>query len=63
MVLLDPANSIDRDQDGSVEAGTAIEAVITKLTADLERMAPNMKAMERCAGQFFLRTALTHGQA
>jgi hypothetical protein len=34
-------------QDGSVDKSAVIDGAITKLSADIERMAPNMKAMER----------------
>ena len=34
-------------QDGSAEAGAEFDVSIAKLTNEIERMAPNMKAMER----------------
>lgn len=34
-------------QDGSAETAAEFDAAITKLNAEIERMAPNMKAMER----------------
>lgn len=34
-------------EDGSAEATAEFDAAITRLNADIERMAPNLKAMER----------------
>jgi structural maintenance of chromosome 1 len=36
-----------RHQDNSAKRAAEFDASIAKLTADMERMAPNMKAMER----------------
>ena len=34
-------------QNGSPEAGVELDSKITKLQAELEKMAPNMKALEK----------------
>ncbi|KIJ34279.1 hypothetical protein M422DRAFT_233481 [Sphaerobolus stellatus SS14] len=41
--LLEP----DEQEDGSADAGAEFDNSIAKLNADIERMAPNMKAMDR----------------
>jgi structural maintenance of chromosome 1 len=38
---------LNRGQNGSAEIGAELDAEITRLTGEIERMAPNMKAMER----------------
>jgi len=35
-------------QDNSAEAAAEFDTLISKLNADIERMAPNMKAIDRC---------------
>ncbi|QRW05236.1 structural maintenance of chromosomes protein [Ceratobasidium sp. AG-Ba] len=42
-------SSLDEDEqeNGSAEVGVEMEAEITRITGEIERMAPNMKAMER----------------
>ncbi|QRV91164.1 structural maintenance of chromosomes protein [Ceratobasidium sp. AG-Ba] len=37
----------DEQENGSAEVGAEMEAEITRITGEIERMAPNMKAMER----------------
>ena len=36
-----------RPKDGSAEHGASLDAEIQKITAEIEQMAPNMKANER----------------
>lgn len=39
----------EEQQDGSPEMAAQLEGAINKLTAEIERLVPNMKATERCA--------------
>ena len=43
-------------QDGSSERLAELDESIAKLSADIEKMAPNLKAMERCALLHFATT-------
>lgn len=47
LVPLHDSISSAKLQDGSVEKAKEFDDAIAKLTADIERMAPNMKAVER----------------
>lgn len=41
-------------QDGSEEIGRGFEAEVSKMKADLEKLAPDMKAIDRCVPTSFI---------
>lgn len=42
-------------KDGSAETGAQMDSSIAKLNVEIERMAPNLKATDKCVACFVLR--------
>jgi len=51
---------IIRSQDGSADAAAEFDDAIAKLNAEIDRMAPNMKAMERWVVSYTLKLYITY---